>query len=403
MDNRKTVINVTMLGIILLLTSSIVRTGASLYLPALPVIGEDLAIPDATMSLTITVYFAAFSLFVFLTGPFSDAFGRRRLILTGVSVFILGSLICGLADSASYLIAGRICQAIGASMIPGTARAMIRDAGNDTQVISLMGWMAILGGLMMIAAPIMGGIITEHLTWRYNFYFLVIFSIFVLGVIIVKLPETLPFEKRIKLHPSETLKTYANIIISPSFSLVIMPIVICYAVQGAYLAAAPFIFIKNFQLTPTQFGLTNICIVIALLGGRHLSIHATKKYSPSAAYLLGASIVFASSLVFAIIAIYHIYNIQTLLLGISIFGLGFGVVSPIGMKSSITTFRKTSGMAASLQGCFAIGGTALGSAGVAFIMKTIPNAHPLHALSILVVVLISISLTSAIFARKMII
>jgi DHA1 family bicyclomycin/chloramphenicol resistance-like MFS transporter len=367
------------------------------------VIGKDLAIPDAMMSLTVTVYFMAFSIFIFLTGPFSDAFGRRSLIIIGAVVFIIGSLLCGMAHSAGGILAGRTIQAIGASMIPGTARAMIRDVGSDTQVVSLMGWMAVLGGLMMVAAPIMGGVITESFSWRYNFWFLVAFSVIVVIVIAVKLPETLPPLKRIKLHPGVVFKAYGRMLISPRFILVVMPIVICFAVQGAYLAAAPFIFIKGFKLTPTEFGLTNISIVTALLGGRYLSVYSTKKYSPPAAYVIGSAIVILSGVLFVLIAIFKVYSIHAVLTAISLFGLGFGVLSPVGMKSSITAFRETSGMAAALQGCLVLGGTAVGSAGIAFILKVLPGVHPIETLAVWAAALTLFSFLTALIAQKRVI
>jgi MFS family permease len=288
-------------------------------------------------------------------------------------------------------------------MIPGTARAMIRDVGSDTQVVSLMGWMAVLGGLMMVAAPIMGGVITESFNWRYNFWFLVLFSLIVLTVIVISLSETLPREKRIQLHPSVVFKAYGRMIISPRFTLVIMPIVICFAVQGAYLASAPFIFIKGFKLSPTEFGLTNISIVTALLGGRYLSVYSIKKYSPSAAYIIGSSIVLLSGITFAVIAFFEFHNIYTLLGGISVFGLGFGVLSPVGMKSSITAFRETSGMAAALQGCLVLAGTALGSAGIAFVLKVLPDIYPMQTLAVWVTILTFFSFATSLTAKKQII
>lgn len=397
---KNTVINMTLLGSLLLLMSSAVRVGGSLYLPALPVIGNSLSISDAGMGLTITVYFMVFSLCVLVSGPFSDAFGRRPLILVGGVIFIAGSFVCGMADSFSILLSGRIVQAIGASMIPGTSRAMIRDAGSDTQVMSLLGWMAVLGGLLMVAAPILGGLITEAYGWRYNFWVLVLFSILVMVVMFLRLPETLVDEKRIKLHLVLVLKSYGRMLLSPKFVLVIMPVVCCFAIQGAYLASSPFIFIKSFMLTPTQFGLSNIAIVVALMGGRYLSISMATRYSSRAAYLAGAMIVLVSGVAFTLIAIMEYENIYALLLAIGIFGLGFGTISPVGIRSSITAFRETSGMAAALQGCLAFGGISIGSGFVSWMLKHFSESSPVEVLSFSVIILAVLTFGLAIYAKN---
>ena len=383
---NKTILSVGAIGGLLLLTSSIVRVGACLYLPALPVIGKDLSISDAGMSLTMTAYFTIFSLFILISGPLSDAFGRKSLIVIGAIIFIIGSFVCGISNSLAYLLTGRIVQAIGASMIPGTCRAMIRDVGSDTQVVSLLGWMAVLGGLLMVGAPILGGIITEAYNWHYDFWLLVVFTFVTLLIISYFLPETLIKEKRIKLNLLPLLNTYKTMISSPKFFLVILPVALCYVIQGVYLATAPFIFIRSFNMTPTQFGLSNIAIVVALTIGRYLSLSMVKKYSNKTAYLSGAIIVLISGVIFTIIEINEYENIYTLLTGISFFGIGFGTLAPIGLKSSITAFRQTSGMAAALQGCLVLGGTAIGSAGIALMMKH-SELSPMKILSISVAII----------------
>jgi len=379
--SNRTIISVSALGGLLLLTSSIVRVGACLYLPALPVIGKDLSISDAGMSLTLTVYFTVFSLFILISGPLSDAFGRKFLILIGAVIFIVGSFVCGVSNSLTYLLTGRIIQAIGASMIPGTSRAMIRDVGSDIQVVSLLGWMAVLGGLLMVGAPILGGIITETYNWHYNFWILVVFTFLTLIIISYFLPETLLTEKRIKINLLPVLNTYKTMMLSPEFFMVILPVSLCFVIQGVYLATAPFIFIKSFMMTPTQFGLSNIAIVIALTLGRYLSLSMVKFYSNKTAYVTGAIIVLISGIIFTVVGINEYENIYTLLTGISIFGIGFGIIAPVGLKSSITAFRQTSGMAAALQGCLVLGGTAAGSAGIALMMKH-SELSPMKILSI---------------------
>ena len=392
-------INVSTLGYLLLLTSSIVRMGACIYIPALPVIGKDLAISDADMNLTLTVYFTVFSLFILICGPLSDAFGRKFLIQLGAVVFIIGSFICGESTSLSYLITGRIIQAIGASMIPGTSRAMIRDIASDTEVISLLGWMAVLGGLLMVGAPILGGFITENYHWSYNFWLLVAFTSLILIIISYFLPETLIAEKRIKLNLTPVLITYKKMMLAPDFFLVILPVALCFVIQGVYLATAPFIFIKNFMMTPAQFGLSNIAIVIALTLGRYISVNMVKYYSNKTAYITGAIITLIAGGMFTVVGIGGYENIYTLLIGISIFGIGFGTIAPIGLKSSITAFRKTSGMAAALQGCLVLGGTAIGSAGIALMMQH-SELLPMKILSISMAIVTAFIFFTALISKE---
>lgn len=102
------------------------QLGVSLYLPAIPGIGADLRISSSWMSLTLTVYFAGFAFFNLFSGPFSDALGRRFMILRGLEVYGLGTLLCATATDITMLLAGRALQALGAGVAPVVGKAMIR-------------------------------------------------------------------------------------------------------------------------------------------------------------------------------------------------------------------------------------------------------------------------------------
>ena len=385
---------------LLLLVSSIIRTGACLYLPALPIIGENLGISDADMTLTLTVYFIVFALFNLLCGPVSDAYGRRGLIVAGGLIFAIGSFFCGMAQSNGHLLTGRIIQAIGASMIPGTSRAMIRDICSGIQVVSLMGWLGVLGALMLVAAPILGGVITETFGWRYNFWFLVIFSLAVELVMIARIPETLSMDKRTRIGSVPILPQYGRMLAAPEFLTVLLPVVFCFAFQGVYLAAAPFVFMKEFMLTPSQFGLSNIVIVVALTGGRYISVAAVKRSSAETAYTIGAAVILIAGLLFGLLLSAIWWNMYSLLTAVAFFSLGFGVITPIGLKSSLTAFRDRSGMASALQGFLVLGGTAVGSGCITLIMNHFETVTPGSILSGCALLLACLIILSIVAGRK---
>ena len=400
LKNNNEIENFAIFATVLLLASSIIRVGACLYLPAFPVIGKDLHISDSNMGLTISVYFAFFAIFSLISGPFSDAFGRRILILLGIIAYIVGSFLCGMANDFTLLLTGRIIQAIGASMIPGTTRAMTRDAGSDVQVVSLIGWIAVMGGVLLVGAPIIGGVVTDQFGWRYNFWGLVVFSVISLVIMFWSVPETLPHNKRFPLSLKPVLASYWEMLTSSGYMSAMIPVMLCFVFQGAYLASASFIFIRFFGLTPAKFGLSNIVIVIALTLGRYLSVIAVKKYSPKLGYTLGGTITFLAMISFSIITIFHVETLFTLLTAVSIFCVAFGVISPIGVKSSITTFRKRSGMAAALQGCLSLGATAVGSAITSLLMEHLSFLPTISIFSLFSIVIAGVTSLLAYIGRK---
>ncbi len=352
--------NFFLFSIIVLFVNSIISFGACLYLPAMTIIAKSLGIAAADIGKTITYYFLAFSIFSFIAGYLSDIFGRKLIIIVGIIFYLIGSFFCGIASSLILLILGRIIQAFGASMIPGTITAMIRDVGNDIQVISLLGWVSVINSIFLVGAPVVGGFITQKYGWRGNFWFLTIFAFLVLISAQFYLKETLSNKKNFNL--SNIIKIYKNMIISPNYTLVLLPFIFCFAVQGSYFTAAPFIFMKKFELSPIKFGLCNFVIVAGLFIGRYFSVLLTKKFSNTQAYFYGSLIIIISACLFLFALFSKIYSFLLTLIGIGVFAAGFGCISPIAIQSSITAFKEFSGMAGALQGTFILFSSAIGSA-----------------------------------------
>ena len=353
---------------LVLFIGSIVRIGASIYLPAMPLIAEELHISKSLMSNTLTVYFLVFASFTLLAGILSDAYGRKRVLMSGMFFFILGSMVCALSESYEMLMFGRVIQAFGASMVPGTLMAMIRDACSDLRVVSLMGWLTVLGGLFLVAAPIIGGVLTHFFGWSANFWFLALFTLFVFVLTFRSMQETHPEHARNPVHIRQTLSISFSMLRAPSFILVLAPVISFYAIQGAFLAAVPFILMGEYGLDPVVFGISNINIVIGLFSGRYLGMYFLRKYGNASVYKYGAWMAIMVALLFIAMSMGWLSGLWTFLTVSGIFAAVFGMMAPLGMKSSLSAFRSVSGVAAAMQGATLFIASALGSAAVGVLM-----------------------------------
>ncbi|MCD6534497.1 MAG: MFS transporter [Deltaproteobacteria bacterium] len=366
---KQTNLTIFQFSLLLILTSVVIRLSSSLYLPALIKIGESLQLSDSTLSLTLTVFFVAFSISTLFAGPLSDYFGRKATIVGGLSIFLIGSLMCAFAGSSYMLFAGRILQAVGGSCIPVSGRAMIRDVCSDIQVMSVLGWMAVVGGLTPIVAPMLGGFITDLLGWQYNFWFLAIFSAFAIIILSLKLPKIVTENREQSLNIKIILGKYKKMITSPEFIIVILPLGLAFSIQGAYLTAAPFIFMKHFGLSAIEFGLMNIVIVLSMFIGKYISTNVTKRFSMYTAYITGGFITFIGSLLFGTIIFSSINSLSSVLITLSVVVVGFGVLLPIGTKSILTAYKSNAGTVSALLGFVSTGFTSLGSLSISLFQK----------------------------------
>lgn len=134
---------------------------------ALPRIRVDLGFTPASLSWVMTAYTLAFGGLLLLGGRMGDLFGRRRMFLIGIAVFTTASLAGGLADSAELLIAARIVQGVGAAMAGPSTIALLTSTFSEpaarVRALSLFSAMASSGFAIGL---ILGGLLTEWLSWR---------------------------------------------------------------------------------------------------------------------------------------------------------------------------------------------------------------------------------------------
>ena len=357
-------------GAMILIIGAVTRLGASIYLPALPVIGAELSADASMMSQTLSVYFLVFALCTLVAGPLSDTLGRKAVLQSGMLFFILGAILCALARNYETLLLGRVIQALGASMIPGTLMAMIRDASSDARVVSLTGWLAVLGGLLLVGAPLLGGILTHFFGWGSNFWFLALFSSLAWMASLFWMEETHPREARLSFSIRAIFSRLGHMTISAEFILVMLPIIAFFAVQGAFLAAAPYVMMKRYGFTPAQFGLSNAVIVLGIFSGRFIAVRLLKHRSAPSVYRLGGILSFFAVLLFCVMALGWFDNAAVFLIITGFYAALYGMLSPIGLKSALTAFRTSAGTAASLQGALLLGASAMGSALTGLLAKS---------------------------------
>jgi EmrB/QacA subfamily drug resistance transporter len=137
---------------------------------ALPSIQRDLGVGLSELEWIVTGYALSFAALMLIGGKVADAYGRRLIFVIGITVFTLASLWCGLAASGEMLITARIVQGVGAALMNPATLSIIAATFPPRQRGTAIGIWAGVSALALAIGPLVGGLITEHISWNWIFF-----------------------------------------------------------------------------------------------------------------------------------------------------------------------------------------------------------------------------------------
>jgi DHA1 family bicyclomycin/chloramphenicol resistance-like MFS transporter len=179
-----------------------------MYVPALPRIAADLDVSVASTQLTLTSFLIGLGAGQLVAGPLSDVFGRRPPLLASIAVYAAAGVACALADAIPVLAGARFAQGLAAAAGVVISRAVIRDLYSGPALARTYSRLYMLIGIAPIAAPVIGTQVLRFTSWRGIFAILVSFAAALVVAAALRLPETLPRERRTAAGFRSTTTTF---------------------------------------------------------------------------------------------------------------------------------------------------------------------------------------------------
>jgi EmrB/QacA subfamily drug resistance transporter len=157
---------------------------------ALPAIKKDLGVTQAELEWTVAAYALTFASLLLTGGKLGDLYGRRLIFAIGLVVFTLSSLACGLSGSATELIGARAVQGVGAALMMPSTLSIISATFAVKERGTAIGIWAGVSAMALAIGPLLGGIITEHISWNWIFFVNVPIGIVAVLAAIFVVPES---------------------------------------------------------------------------------------------------------------------------------------------------------------------------------------------------------------------
>lgn len=325
-----------------------------LYLPSLPHIAAAFGASPASAQKTLSLFMLGFASVQLLSGPLSDRWGRRPVLLAGFLVFILASLACTLAPTLDLLILGRFVQAVGCCTIVVVARAVINDTHPGIGGALVMARVSSIYALGPICGPLLGGYLQLAFGWRAAFVVLSLLGI-ALGVLsFFRLPETNRGRDFRALNPGRFIENYGKIARSARFWAYALPGALSFGSIFVYLSGSAFLLIDVF-FVPTAY--VGACFALGAGGywcgtivcRRHLHRHGIDR-----TVRLGANASFAACLTFPLLVVGGFAHWATLLFTQCLVMLAHGINFPCAQVAAVAPFPSNAGAAAALMGAIVI-------------------------------------------------
>lgn len=330
------------------------------FLPALPSIRDELRAPVASVQLTLSVLMICFGVSQLFFGPAADRFGRRPVILFGLSLYAASSSICALAPTIEVLIVARGAQGIGMAAALVCSRALMRDLYEPQRGTHMMTKAMSLVSLISMTVPLLGALLATHFGWRATLAAPAVFALALLILVLMWIPETLPHIRRDALQVRPLLVTYAQIAREPTFLAWTSLNAFGYAAYFGFFSASSYLYIEYFKTSRLVFAMVISGASVSYLLGTFVCRRLIAEIGIRPAVRRAGWMPLIAAAMFIVPQVFGMHTSMTLALALWVHLFGYGILQPCAQVGLVSPFRQQAGAAAALGG-FAFAAAAFAS------------------------------------------
>ncbi|MEB6291894.1 multidrug effflux MFS transporter [Staphylococcus xylosus] len=225
-----------------------------MYVPSLPNVQSDFGTTTSQVQLTLSFAMIGLAIGQFTFGPLSDAYGRKKIALLIISIYVIASLTAVFTTSLSLLLVIRLIQGLTGGGAIVIAKASIGDQHKGKSLAKGLASLLVVNGIITILAPLIGGYALSVSNWKAIFLILTIVSFAILIFAFFKMEETRDADLT-KLNFALIFKDFGYLLKKPAFIIPMLLQGLTYVMLFSFSSAAPFITQKIYDMTPQQFSI----------------------------------------------------------------------------------------------------------------------------------------------------
>jgi DHA1 family bicyclomycin/chloramphenicol resistance-like MFS transporter len=319
------------------------------YLPALPAIAEAMRVPLAAAQQTLTIYLFGFAAMMLFYGMLSDSFGRRPVILFSLACYLASSIGAAAATSLGWLLFWRLLQGLSAGAGPVVGRAMVTDLLKGPEAQRELAFIGMIFGVAPAVAPVIGGWLQAAFGWQSIFIFIALFTLVLLVVCLLLLPESLPREERHAFHFKLIVANYWEVGSHARFIIRALAYALSFSGIMIYVGAAPAFVINILHLSVKEFAWLFVPLIGGMTLGSYISGRLSHLYSQRTLIVTGYLVMAASAFWNFAYTWFFVATIPWAVIPLFFYGIGSSITMPVMMLIGLEMFPRVRGMASSFQ------------------------------------------------------
>lgn len=321
----------------------------AIYTPAMPELVQAFGTTEAAIKISLSLYFAGFALAQLISGPASDAFGRKAASLAFLSIYLVGGLLAVFAPSVEFLLAARLIQGIGVSVGMTVARAIVRDQFVGPEASSILNLIGIMLAIGPAIGPTIGGLSLAAFGWHSVFWLMVGFGVISVLAIVFCLRETSVPDRKL-IRPANLFKAYAELLANRRF--LFAALVMAGSVGALYAQATmlSFILINEVGLTPTAFGLSMLMQSGAYFSGSVALRYLVKIFGERHCAVLGLCCSGIGGTLMILSVFFLPPSFITIMGPVAVATFGIALITPFIVTAAMAPFPHIAGSASAMMG-----------------------------------------------------